>query len=141
MFMSFYDLFVCLYVLTLFFFFFKQKTAYEMRISDWSSDVYSSDLAFGHFGREQLDHGCLEVAANAGIDLSADRIHQLPCGLDIGRHLRQFEADRLKLAYRLAEVNPFMRVFQRVFQAPPRQTYGACRGTRPSALKDRQGVV
>src|SRR3546814_2021176 len=29
----------------LFFFFFKQKTAYEMRISDWSSDVCSSDLA------------------------------------------------------------------------------------------------
>src|SRR3546814_9941217 len=26
------------------FFFFKQKTAYEMRISDWSSDVCSSDL-------------------------------------------------------------------------------------------------
>src|SRR3546814_2001299 len=30
----------------LFFFFFKQKTAYEMRISDWSSDVCSSDLTF-----------------------------------------------------------------------------------------------
>src|SRR3546814_18622379 len=29
----------------LLFFFFKQKTAYEMRISDWSSDVCSSDLA------------------------------------------------------------------------------------------------
>src|SRR3546814_10356524 len=28
------------------FFFFKQKTAYEMRISDWSSDVCSSDLMF-----------------------------------------------------------------------------------------------
>src|SRR3546814_18973314 len=28
-----------------FVFFFKQKTAYEMRISDWSSDVCSSDLA------------------------------------------------------------------------------------------------
>src|SRR3546814_5360420 len=28
-----------------YFFFFKQKTAYEMRISDWSSDVCSSDLA------------------------------------------------------------------------------------------------
>src|SRR3546814_10280241 len=27
------------------FFFFKQKTAYEMRISDWSSDVCSSDLS------------------------------------------------------------------------------------------------
>src|SRR3546814_13046953 len=29
------------------FFFFKQKTAYEMRISDWSSDVCSSDLIEG----------------------------------------------------------------------------------------------
>src|SRR3546814_6563226 len=34
------------------FFFFKQKTAYEMRISDWSSDVCSSDL--DHAG--QRDH-------------------------------------------------------------------------------------
>src|SRR3546814_1770951 len=32
-------------MLYLFVFFFKQKTAYEMRISDWSSDVCSSDLA------------------------------------------------------------------------------------------------
>src|SRR3546814_2402047 len=30
------------------FFFFKQKTAYEMRISDWSSDVCSSDLIVNH---------------------------------------------------------------------------------------------
>src|SRR3546814_7015394 len=30
------------------FFFFKQKTAYEMRISDWSSDVCSSDLPASH---------------------------------------------------------------------------------------------
>src|SRR3546814_8465974 len=30
------------------FFFFKQKTAYEMRISDWSSDVRSSDLHMRH---------------------------------------------------------------------------------------------
>src|SRR3546814_9199623 len=32
------------------FFFFKQKTAYEMRISDWSSDVCSSDLAESRLG-------------------------------------------------------------------------------------------
>src|SRR3546814_1054982 len=31
----------------MYFFFFKQKTAYEMRISDWSSDVCSSDLNLG----------------------------------------------------------------------------------------------
>src|SRR3546814_9957624 len=38
---------ICLsvvYVHIFVFFFFKQKTAYEMRISDWSSDVCSSDL-------------------------------------------------------------------------------------------------
>src|SRR3546814_18808002 len=33
-----------LFVILFCFFFFKQKTAYEMRISDWSSDVCSSDL-------------------------------------------------------------------------------------------------
>src|SRR3546814_3353166 len=33
------------------FFFFKQKTAYEMRISDWSSDVCSSDLGNGDHGK------------------------------------------------------------------------------------------
>src|SRR3546814_13274092 len=39
------------------FFFFKQKTAYEMRISDWSSDVCSSDLGRnkgGGVGRRPL---------------------------------------------------------------------------------------
>src|SRR3546814_4443963 len=34
----------CLLAVQVVFFFFKQKTAYEMRISDWSSDVCSSDL-------------------------------------------------------------------------------------------------
>src|SRR3546814_7438617 len=33
-------------------FFFKQKTAYEMRISDWSSDVCSSDLRLHGFHRD-----------------------------------------------------------------------------------------
>src|SRR3546814_1825394 len=37
-----------------YFFFFKQKTAYEMRISDWSSDVCSSDLR-----RRDADEGAL----------------------------------------------------------------------------------
>src|SRR3546814_14392749 len=36
----------------LWFFVFKQKTAYEMRISDWSSDVCSSDLIGEHEKRE-----------------------------------------------------------------------------------------
>src|SRR3546814_19968510 len=43
------------------FFFFKQKTAYEMRISDWSSDVCSSDL----FGQETSLNNADNAAAMA----------------------------------------------------------------------------
>src|SRR3546814_2126406 len=38
-------------------FFFKQKTAYEMRISDWSSDVCSSDLPHGGRGSRRRGGG------------------------------------------------------------------------------------
>src|SRR3546814_6655340 len=44
------------------FFFFKQKTAYEMRISDWSSDVCSSDLCRTH-RRDDAAH----LAVRAGL--------------------------------------------------------------------------
>src|SRR3546814_11897341 len=56
----------------LFFFFFKQKMAYEMRISDWSSDVCSSDLFAGvvlddaHGNRHQLRQ--LEVVETDHLD-------------------------------------------------------------------------
>src|SRR3546814_16746705 len=40
------------------FFFFKQKTAYEMRISDWSSDVCSSDLKHSKSRAESSGPAC-----------------------------------------------------------------------------------
>src|SRR3546814_15749828 len=43
-------MFLCVFI-SICFFFFKQKTAYEMRISDWSSDVCSSDLQGRDVGR------------------------------------------------------------------------------------------
>src|SRR3546814_13651162 len=51
-------------------FFFKQKTAYEMRISDWSSDVCSSDLAARDVARKSIvllknEAGALPLAASA----------------------------------------------------------------------------
>src|SRR3546814_2630915 len=71
-----------------YFFFFKQKTAYEMRISDWSSDVCSSDLADlkavgervevvleGPGGREEAEYDFV---------YGADGVHsQVRDGLDI----------------------------------------------------------
>src|SRR3546814_15574535 len=52
-----------------FIFFFKQKTAYEMRISDWSSDVCSSDLSrdeIAEVAREYWDAGVRHIVALRG---------------------------------------------------------------------------
>src|SRR3546814_10639685 len=53
-------------------FFFKQKTSYEMRISDWSSDVCSSDLAGSarpraHSGRRCLIEPPFAVCSRSGV--------------------------------------------------------------------------
>src|SRR3546814_1055832 len=45
---------LCFHVFFYSLFFFKQKTAYEMRISDWSSDVCSSDLREHLVGRDAV---------------------------------------------------------------------------------------
>src|SRR3546814_9732116 len=56
--------YLLVYVCCLYFFFFKQKTAYEMRISDWSSDVCSSDLRFLAI-RWEVEKGRLRFFAKA----------------------------------------------------------------------------
>src|SRR3546814_8151533 len=63
-------------VFLVFFFFFKQKTAYEMRISDWSSDVCSSDLtrdeitASVHYIHFRLDADQIEAFAAGPVELA-----------------------------------------------------------------------
>src|SRR3546814_1031413 len=55
-------------------FFFKQKTAYEMRISDWSSDVCSSDLhALPDFGRCIIRH---QIGCDVPPSLSVEEIER-----------------------------------------------------------------
>src|SRR3546814_3948829 len=87
-------------------FFFKQKTAYEMRISDWSSDVCSSDLRAGANGGdagarhviaslvERHDHRLIECdvtrVEDLQIDLGAARVESggndfIGFGGEIGR--------------------------------------------------------
>src|SRR3546814_1004240 len=67
------------------FFFFKQKTAYEMRISDWSSDVCSSDLHVARGGIESAvgEHGlpgerAIPVRLGSEAVLEGDRLGALP---------------------------------------------------------------
>src|SRR3546814_7966050 len=60
-------------------FFFKQKTAYEVRISNWSSDVCSSDLESAPVG--QLLFAVVALAEHLG-DLPALRIIDLQRGDD-----------------------------------------------------------
>src|SRR3546814_2341256 len=59
-------------------FFLKQKTAYEMRISDWSSDVCSSDLALtGVIGRDKVasqDEAIVFVLGNVCVHCIFNRL-------------------------------------------------------------------
>src|SRR3546814_19715660 len=54
------------------FFFFKQKTSYEMRISDWSSDVCSSDL-FRPWGGRASMCGCRRIIEKLRLPMAHHR--------------------------------------------------------------------
>src|SRR3546814_3894693 len=56
------------------FFFFKQKTAYEMRISDWSSDVCSSDLRGGI--QQQVDQVVVQQVDLVDVEDAAVRLRE-----------------------------------------------------------------
>src|SRR3546814_10242405 len=79
----------------LFFFFFKQKTAYEMRISDWSSDVCSSDL--NEAGAECFrggDRSRHAPAATDSDDLVRVHFRRAAAGAVVGRGRGRTERDR-----------------------------------------------
>src|SRR3546814_2790169 len=69
--MSSYTIYLSLYFVCTVVCFFKQKTAYEMRISDWSSDVCSSDL-----------HQLVSLAALAvGAEIHVEQTGGRHCGV------------------------------------------------------------
>src|SRR3546814_7841910 len=85
------------------FFFYKQKTAYELRISDWSSDVCSSDLkpakkSFADFDMDAMDFSA--VPANTEFK-AAGRFQRLPLAdidpdpAQVRREFDQAEIDAL----------------------------------------------
>src|SRR3546814_6655066 len=78
------------------FFFFKQKTAYEMRIRYWSSDVCSSDLFSGHGARgmeRALDQRLLDPAMRGEpVALSLDTRVQAAMESELGAAVSKFKA-------------------------------------------------
>src|SRR3546814_6247284 len=72
-------------------FFFKQKTAYEMRISDWSSDVCSSDLLVDRL-RGQIE----TIGSELGVDFLQQfaELRQQPA-LGLGARLRCAAGDHV----------------------------------------------
>src|SRR3546814_8661776 len=60
-----------------FFFFCKQKTAYDMRISDWSSDVCSSDLVL-MFGPESCVNSTRPLSHERKLRMTGNDILQIP---------------------------------------------------------------
>src|SRR3546814_2105466 len=71
------------------FFFFKQKTAYEMRISDWSSDVCSSDLWADVWRRECF--GWEYKGRHANLDKAYSQLLQYSVALENPPLLRSEE--------------------------------------------------
>src|SRR3546814_5712891 len=88
-------------MLVSFFFFFKQKTAYEMRISDWSSDVCSSDL-----GAESQAFIDAELAGNLSQFWSDRGMHleHFPDAVQKEFHTLAHEQNTLRVAQNSAEI-------------------------------------
>src|SRR3546814_9883246 len=80
------------------FFFFKQKTAYEMRISDWSSDVCSSDL---HTGRVQGGPGQEIGQAGRRLPVFSQVQHREPSHIhEVGKaQVPPRDIDELRVAF------------------------------------------
>src|SRR3546814_3260557 len=103
------------------FFFFKQKTAYEMRISDWSSDVCSSDLSVEKDSTAQFTTVLVENFQEVGIDVHAD---EAPAALGqpllvwpvrIIRRLWLRRGHRLRSEEHTSELQSLMRISYAVF--------------------------
>src|SRR3546814_5752442 len=78
-------------------FFFKQKAAYEMRISDWSSDVCSSDLGTSHnisFSNNLAAEGLADASHPKGEHSKGSLIHDNATGIVFYRNVWAHNVER-----------------------------------------------
>src|SRR3546814_6868600 len=98
-------------------FFFKQKTAYEMRISDWSSDVCSSDLGHARCRRRAAERdvglpfgfqphaGDIDPVARAQVNVEAEQVEQRAarCGEAVARNARAARSEERRVGERVCK--------------------------------------
>src|SRR3546814_13958464 len=75
-------------IVTYVLFFVKQKTAYEMRISDWSSDVCSSEA-----GDERVDRGDHQMHVEHPVGVRAQRLHDGGADRQVGHEMPVHDVD------------------------------------------------
>src|SRR3546814_17261031 len=122
-----------------FVFFFKQKTAYEMRISDWSSDVCSSDLLLVAIDGRDIDvDGGQRVEIDRGeagvLAPRADRAERQRVGQH-GRHVHR-QTIGLHILFRVVEADA--GVVEIVEDRSPPEEVGAREG-RTGETRERKG--
>src|SRR3546814_9039706 len=112
-----------------YFFFFKQKTAYEMRISDWSSDVCSSDLDCYSTAK-----GARKRTADIGVALETVEatVGDIASSFERFRRLRSDEVDRAagrvlpeqrRSEEHTSELQSLMRISYAVFCLKKKKTH------------------
>src|SRR3546814_19055515 len=107
-------------------FFFKQKTAYEMRISDWSSDVCSSDLPLVGLRRARDLHRQVVLAP-------------LPQGL---RHLERVGREVALRVTEVGAVEPHVALVEEPVEGPPgASAVGGSGRFQPSPVDERAVAV
>src|SRR3546814_6063241 len=96
------------------FFFFKQKTAYEMRISDWSSDVSSSDLLSKNDARRKLK-GCAVKSGERGENGRSGGGRRRNQTASVGQGLGGWLRRRPRSEEHTSELQSLMRISYAVF--------------------------
>src|SRR3546814_10148096 len=118
-----------LHLIVFVFCFFKQKTAYEMRISDWSSDVCSSDLVtiIRRTAKPNRTSGdCLDMASRTAASTRTDPLEALSrrfvatrrLSLDLARPLSDARSDA-----HTSELQSLMRISYAVFCLQNKHTH------------------
>src|SRR3546814_17116525 len=134
-------IFRCIHVV---FFFFKQKTAYDMRISDWSSDVCSSDLAILNETQSASRH-CIEPRKDRYHSRDhpfGGKLRYCPAEKDIGiiKKVGATKKNNIAMLTTLSQILPIIHSCESILRVavPGQTTRGKAMGQRHQGKRRNQ---